>query len=176
MYVTDAANALDVILHRGEVGQVYNIGGGYEMSNLELAQDVIHRLVPTSPTHQPGDTDILVKPIAIKRENGTGSKAQQNEHGHEHGYEHSLDQDLVQKPLGKSNGRYKEAFSEARQEAAEQHLSRCRKCADRIVFVEDRVFNDWRYAVDATKLINLGWSPAVSIEEGIPNTSKSAFI
>ncbi|KAF9933281.1 hypothetical protein BGZ67_004360 [Mortierella alpina] len=30
LYVADVANALDVILHRGEVGQVYNIGAGHE--------------------------------------------------------------------------------------------------------------------------------------------------
>ncbi|KAF9363479.1 hypothetical protein BGX34_004055 [Mortierella sp. NVP85] len=173
LYVTDVADALDVILHRGEVGQVYNIGGGYEMSNLELAQDVIHRMVPTSPTHQPGNTDI-VNPNVIKRENGIGPQTQQNGHGH--GCEHQLDQDLLQRPLGNSNGHYKDKFSEARQEAAEQHLSRCKTCADRIVFVEDRVFNDRRYAVDTTRLNNLGWSPSVSIEEGIPNTSKGTII
>ena len=143
------------------------------MSNLELAQDVIHRMVPTSSTHQPGNTNI-VKPIAIKRENGIGLKTQQNGHGH--GCEQQLDQALLQRPLGNSNGHYMNRFSEARQEAAEQHLGRCKTCADRIVFVEDRVFNDRRYAVDTTRLFNLGWSPSVSIEEGISNTSKGTII
>ncbi|KAI8606616.1 hypothetical protein EDD21DRAFT_297907 [Dissophora ornata] len=93
LYVTDVADALDVILHRGEVGQVYNIGAGHEMNNLELAQDLIHRMV-----------------------------------------------------------------------------TQCKTCADRIVFVEDRAFNDRRYAVDATRLLGLGWSPKVQFEDGIGKT------
>lgn len=154
LYVTDVADALDVILHRGEVGQVYNIGGGYEMSNLELAQDLIHRMTQGSSTHHSVDMDHSVKPIATNQEYGVGPKTQ------------------LQRPLSKINGHHKDTFTAARQEAAEQHLSRCRACTDRIVFVEDRAFNDRRYAVDTTKLFNLGWSPTVSFEEGIRNTSK----
>lgn len=166
LYVTDVADALDVILHRGEVGQVYNIGGGYEMSNLELAEDLIHRMTQGSSTHLSGDMDRPVKPIAMKQEYGIPPKTQ-----HEHG--HTPDQGQLQRPLSKMNGHHKDIFTASRQEAAEQHLSRCRACTDRIIFVEDRAFNDQRYAVDATKLFNLGWSPTVSFEEGIRNTSKA---
>ncbi|KAF9984933.1 hypothetical protein BGZ65_012206, partial [Modicella reniformis] len=70
LYVTDVADALDVILHRGEVGQVYNIGGGYEMSNLELAQDLIHRMILEPSTDSPGDMELLVKPIPARWDNG----------------------------------------------------------------------------------------------------------
>ncbi|KAF9960162.1 hypothetical protein BGZ70_008677 [Mortierella alpina] len=56
LYVADVANALDVILHRGEVGQVYNIGAGHEVNNLALAQDLIHRMV-APPQYESGCDD-----------------------------------------------------------------------------------------------------------------------
>jgi dTDP-glucose 4,6-dehydratase len=34
-------------------------------------------------------------------------------------------------------------------------------------FVTDRPGHDWRYAVDASKLLALGWTPSVSFEEGM---------
>ncbi|KAJ3168616.1 hypothetical protein HDU88_001509 [Geranomyces variabilis] len=36
-----------------------------------------------------------------------------------------------------------------------------------ITFVEDRPFNDMRYAIDSTKLEALGWAPKVSFEVGL---------
>lgn len=39
-----------------------------------------------------------------------------------------------------------------------------------IRLVEDRKGHDFRYAIDATKLQNLGWMPAVKIEEGMRKT------
>ncbi|MEK6684045.1 MAG: dTDP-glucose 4,6-dehydratase, partial [Nitrospirota bacterium] len=38
IYVLDNCSALDLILHRGELGQVYNIGGGNERTNIELTR------------------------------------------------------------------------------------------------------------------------------------------
>jgi len=38
LYVKDVANAFDVILHKGKVGHVYNIGGKNEISNLNVAK------------------------------------------------------------------------------------------------------------------------------------------
>ncbi|KAF8937540.1 hypothetical protein BGZ58_002571 [Dissophora ornata] len=144
LYVTDVADALDVILHRGEVGQVYNIGAGHEMNNLELAQDLIHRMV-TVPQPLP--------PTPLQQ--------QQEE-----------DEDLQTRSgteLEKDNC-IKRDFTANRQDEAEQHLKQCKTCADRIVFVEDRAFNDRRYAVDATRLLGLGWSPKVQFEDGIGKT------
>ncbi|KAI8616468.1 hypothetical protein BC830DRAFT_1117983 [Chytriomyces sp. MP71] len=37
-------------------------------------------------------------------------------------------------------------------------------------FVEDRPFNDRRYAIDSSKLQRLGWKPTVSFEDGIQKT------
>lgn len=35
------ARAFDIILHRGEIGKIYNIGGTHEKTNLEVAKDLI---------------------------------------------------------------------------------------------------------------------------------------
>lgn len=39
-----------------------------------------------------------------------------------------------------------------------------------IRFVEDRKGHDFRYAIDATKLQNLGWMPAENVQEGLRKT------
>jgi len=41
IYGTDVADAVDVILHKGKVGETYNIGTQYEISNRELASQLI---------------------------------------------------------------------------------------------------------------------------------------
>lgn len=42
--------------------------------------------------------------------------------------------------------------------------------AGSIQHTRDRPFNDLRYAVDGTKLRELGWKPQVSFEQGLTNT------
>ncbi|KOS18909.1 putative rhamnose biosynthetic enzyme 2 [Escovopsis weberi] len=41
LYAADAADAFDTILHKGEVGQVYNVGSVDEISNLELSRRIL---------------------------------------------------------------------------------------------------------------------------------------
>jgi UDP-glucose 4,6-dehydratase len=41
LYVTDVANAFDVILHKGIPGHVYNIGGRNEVPNHQVAKDLL---------------------------------------------------------------------------------------------------------------------------------------
>ncbi len=41
LFVEDVARAFDVILHKGEIGGVYNIGGDNERSNLEVAKTLL---------------------------------------------------------------------------------------------------------------------------------------
>ncbi|CAO3574747.1 unnamed protein product [Mortierella alpina] len=137
LYVADVANALDVILHRGEVGQVYNIGAGHEVNNLALAQDLIHRMV--APLQD--ESGCLDRPQRAEMEEGVESQL------------------WCDRRLDHSGER-----------RAQQHLKGCRACADRIVFVEDRAFNDLRYAVDSSKLFGLGWRPLVGFEDGIGKT------
>eukprot|EP00560_Eucampia_antarctica_P006756 CAMPEP_0197825850 /NCGR_PEP_ID=MMETSP1437-20131217/2881_1 /TAXON_ID=49252 ORGANISM="Eucampia antarctica, Strain CCMP1452" /NCGR_SAMPLE_ID=MMETSP1437 /ASSEMBLY_ACC=CAM_ASM_001096 /LENGTH=343 /DNA_ID=CAMNT_0043426031 /DNA_START=14 /DNA_END=1045 /DNA_ORIENTATION=+ len=41
LFVEDVARAFDVILHKGEVGMIYNIGGDNEVSNVNVAKSLI---------------------------------------------------------------------------------------------------------------------------------------
>lgn len=45
-----------------------------------------------------------------------------------------------------------------------------RSFEDCVEYVEDRLFNDFRYCVNSDKLKNLGWYPTTSFEEGIKKT------
>jgi len=92
MYVEDVANAFDVILHKGDVGQIYNIGTEFEISTLDVAKQLI------------------------------------------------------------------------------KHLNLQDKEKELIIHVEDRAFNDKRYAVSAKKLQALGWKTQVSWEHGLKAT------
>ncbi|KAJ3358654.1 hypothetical protein GGF32_010079 [Allomyces javanicus] len=93
LYVADVAHALDLIIQRGEIGEIYNIGTDFELSNLALTEHLVGVIRP-------------------------GSKS----------------------------------------------------VHDHIEFVEDRAFNDRRYAIDSTKLRRLGWAPSVQFDEGIQKT------
>jgi dTDP-glucose 4,6-dehydratase len=42
--VSDNCSALDLILHRGKPGQVYNIGGGNERTNIEMTRFILKEL------------------------------------------------------------------------------------------------------------------------------------
>lgn len=44
IYVIDNCAAIDRVLHDGETGQVYNIGGGSERTNIELTQFILKEL------------------------------------------------------------------------------------------------------------------------------------
>ncbi|RMY60576.1 hypothetical protein D0864_13069 [Hortaea werneckii] len=91
LFAGDAADAFDTILHRGEIGQIYNVDSRDEISNLDLA------------------------------------------------------------------GKLLAAF----------HVKDRAGC---IEHTRDRPFNDRRYAVDGTKLRQLGWKQSVSFEEGLAMT------
>lgn len=44
LYVEDHCQALDLILHQGQVGEVYNIGGNKEMRNLDIVRFICREL------------------------------------------------------------------------------------------------------------------------------------
>ena len=44
LYVEDVARAFDVILHRGTIGCIYNLGGTHELSNLDVAKHLIRMM------------------------------------------------------------------------------------------------------------------------------------
>lgn len=37
----DVARAFDIILHKGTIGKIYNVGGTNEKANVEVAKDLI---------------------------------------------------------------------------------------------------------------------------------------
>lgn len=59
-YVLDHCEAIDLVLHRGQVGQVYNVGTGHETYNIDMARMILKLLnkpeslirnVPDRPGH-----------------------------------------------------------------------------------------------------------------------------
>lgn len=44
LYVTDHCSAIDLIIRNGRVGEVYNIGGHNERTNLEVVKTILHAL------------------------------------------------------------------------------------------------------------------------------------
>jgi dTDP-glucose 4,6-dehydratase len=93
LYAGDAADAFDTILHKGQLGQIYNVGSYDEISNLSLCSKLLKEMgIPYEPA------DELRKWVK---------------------------------------------------------------------YTHDRPFNDHRYAVDGTKLRQLGWDQKTSFVEGL---------
>ncbi|GIN59423.1 dTDP-glucose 4,6-dehydratase [Lederbergia ruris] len=89
LHVIDHCAAIDLVMHKGAMGEVYNVGGHNEKTNLEVVKSIINA-------------------------------------------------------LDKSEGL--------------------------IEFVSDRLGHDKRYAIDPTKLEQLGWNPTYTFETGIAQT------
>jgi dTDP-glucose 4,6-dehydratase len=62
------------------------------------------------------------------------------------------------------------ATSRTNLELTRKLLELCERAETNVRYVQDRLGHDRRYAVDATKLRSLGWSPQVSFDEGIART------
>ena len=76
LYVTDHCAAIDLILHKGTVGEVYNIGGHNERTNLDVVKIILRELgkpesLITFVTDRPGhDRRYGIDPTKINRELG----------------------------------------------------------------------------------------------------------
>ena len=90
LYVEDHCNALNLVLEKGKIGETYNIGGGTEITNIELVKKILQ---------------------------------------------------LLEKDLDSS-----------------------------IEYVTDRPGHDFRYAIDNTKIVDLGWKPEVDFDSGLLST------
>ena len=55
LHVLDHCRAIDLVLHKGVIGQVYNVGGGKEITNLELTKIILNIL------DKPADLIVAVK-------------------------------------------------------------------------------------------------------------------
>jgi dTDP-glucose 4,6-dehydratase len=55
IYVLDNCAAIDLVLRRGREGEIYNIGGGHEVTNVELTREILRLL---------GKPESLIQPVA----------------------------------------------------------------------------------------------------------------
>ncbi|MBU0952463.1 MAG: dTDP-glucose 4,6-dehydratase [Elusimicrobia bacterium] len=55
LYVIDNCEAIDIVLHKGKSGEIYNIGGGKEMQNIEITKMVLNLM---------NKPESLIKPVA----------------------------------------------------------------------------------------------------------------
>lgn len=76
LYVEDHCKAIDLILHKGRIGEVYNVGGHNEKANIEVVKAIIHalgkdesliRYVKDRPGH---DMRYAIDPTKIQNELG----------------------------------------------------------------------------------------------------------
>ena len=51
LYVKDHCRAIDLIIHKGRVGEVYNVGGHNEMKNIDIVKAYLQE------TRQAGKSD-----------------------------------------------------------------------------------------------------------------------
>lgn len=76
LYVEDHCKAIDLIIHKGRIGEVYNIGGHNERTNLEVVKTVIRELGKSEDlivyvTDRPGhDMRYAIDPTKIHNELG----------------------------------------------------------------------------------------------------------
>lgn len=76
LYVQDHCIAIDLIIHKGKVGEVYNIGGHNEKTNLEVVKTIIKELGKSEDlikyvTDRPGhDMRYAIDPTKIKNDLG----------------------------------------------------------------------------------------------------------
>ena len=76
LYVKDHCTAIDLIIHNGKVGEVYNIGGHNERTNLEVVQTIIRELGASEDliqyvTDRPGhDRRYAIDPTKTREELG----------------------------------------------------------------------------------------------------------
>ena len=48
LYVLDNCRGVDVVLHKGKPGEIYNIGGSYEIPNIKLTRAILKLLGKSS--------------------------------------------------------------------------------------------------------------------------------
>lgn len=76
LYVTDHCAAIDLVIHKGREGEIYNIGGHNERTNLQVVKAVLHELgkpesLITYVRDRPGhDRRYAINPEKIERELG----------------------------------------------------------------------------------------------------------
>jgi len=76
LYVEDHCNAIDLIVHNGNVGEIYNIGGHNERTNLQVVKTILKELgkseslITYVPDRKGHDLRYAIDPAKIRREQG----------------------------------------------------------------------------------------------------------
>lgn len=74
LYVKDHCKAIDLIIHKGQEGEVYNIGGHNEMSNIDIVRLICHELgkpeslITYVPDRKGHDMRYAIDPTKIQNE------------------------------------------------------------------------------------------------------------
>ena len=130
-----------MVYHTGKEGNVYNIGGRNERTNLQIVDAICTILDEKVP---------LINGCAPS---GASSEAKATHPGTVSGCAPSGAPSDVEEVTGEAKATHPKSYKEL------------------ITFVEDRAGHDRRYAIDATKLENeLGWKADENFESGIVKT------
>ena len=84
LYVEDHAEAIDLIFHKGRIGETYNIGGGNELKNIDLVR-MLCRLIDDKMGRLLGSSEELIRFVRDRA-------------GHDHRY--AIDFSKIQNELG----------------------------------------------------------------------------
>ena len=63
LFVEDHVDAIHCVLRTGKVGEVYNIGGGAERTNLDVVQAICQALDAASPARELPDRTVLIRHV-----------------------------------------------------------------------------------------------------------------
>jgi dTDP-glucose 4,6-dehydratase len=89
LYVEDHARAIDLIFHRGNIADTYNIGGFNEWKNIDLIK-VIIATVDRLLGNAPGTSDHLITYVTDRKGHDLRYAIDSNKLKHELGWEPSL--------------------------------------------------------------------------------------
>ena len=148
LYVEDHCRAIDLIIHKGRVGEVYNVGGHNEMKNIDIVKLICKEL---------GKPESLITHVADRK-------------GHDMRY--AIDLIIHKGRVGEvyNVGGHNEMKNIDIVKLICKELG---KPESLITHVADRKGHDMRYAIDPTKIHNeLGWLPETKFADGIKKTIK----
>lgn len=104
LYVKDHCSAIDKVLHKGQIGEVYNVGGHNEKTNIEIVRlviNTIHDIMQNEPAYR----NVLKKQdknadgsIAIDWINENLITFVRDRQGHD--FRYAIDPDKISKELG----------------------------------------------------------------------------
>ncbi len=144
LHVKDHCSAIDTVLHKGEDGEVYNIGGNNEKANIEIVKLIIDTVrEKISSVIARSESDVAISDMSLQ-----GAKRHSN----------------LQPDTSNSEP---QTVSKPQTTNHEPNLINYQL----IKYVKDRPGHDKRYAIDNTKITTeLGWEPKYTFEQGIKET------